>query len=186
MRYDPSKHIPGDYGYRCKACGNIAFAFVHGQPLPGEDEFMENVDVAQRGQYATMRRSEHICQHCSVPISSTGGYVDVERIVSLSTYKKALQKRLNSQSGRSRRGIARQTVDYAFMGVEWTDEEREEILAPTKAVAPPLPLTPAQKGAETRKKNQVAADQAEKERVAAEHASGPAPAKDGVGDALGN
>jgi hypothetical protein len=72
-----------------------------------------------------------------------GGTIDPNCVVYLPKYRKALQKRLNSSSARGRKGYGNTVVDYDFMGVGWTDKEKEDILSvPVKVEEPKDDLPP--------------------------------------------
>jgi hypothetical protein len=147
MRYNTRKEIPGDYGYRCKNCGNVAFAFIKGEEMPSAGEYMEDIAVSQRGVHASLRRSQHICQHCAAPVSSVGGRIDMECVVRLDTYAKALENRINSQSRRKGgRTVGVVKVDREYMGCGLTEDELNPPPPPAPVVVEDPPEKPKGKG----------------------------------------
>lgn len=115
MRYDPRQIEPGKYGYRCRHCANLAFAFP-GEEMPEAGTFIEDCEVAQRGPHASVRRSKHICQHCAAPVTGTGGMLKMTDVVQINRYSKVLEARLNA--GRVRSSKIQVTREY--MGVART------------------------------------------------------------------
>lgn len=110
--------------------------------MPNAGEFMEDIVVSQRGKHSSLRRSQHICQHCGAPVTSVGGRVDMECVVHLDSYAKSLEKRLNSQSQRKGgRTVGVVKVDRAYLGCALHDDEIEappDVKSKKKAVVPPL------------------------------------------------
>lgn len=168
MRYSTRKNTPGDYGYRCKACGNIAFAFKKDEPIPEVGDYLEDVEVAQRGPNASLRRSQHICQHCTAPVTAVGGQLDMDCVVHIDKFAAHLEKRVNSQFPTHRgRNVPRFKVDREYMGCQVFEDELEpEVIVPEVVLEDPK--TPAAQKAKAKKK----ADKA------------PKGASDAVGDAV--
>lgn len=124
MHYDPTKLLPGKFGYRCRHCANIAFA-LEGDVRPAPGTYLEDCPAAQRGMYASERRSKHICQHCGAPVTASNGMLDMECIVDIDEYAPALQARLNSAHSRhgAARGVKTVVVDRDYMGCGLTAAE---------------------------------------------------------------
>lgn len=124
MHYNPTQLIPGKFGYRCRHCANVAFA-LEGDVRPAPGTYLEDCPAAQRGMYASERRSKHICQHCGSPVTASNGMLDMECIVDIDEYAHALQLRINSAHSRhgSSRGVKTVVVDRDYMGCGLTAAE---------------------------------------------------------------
>lgn len=125
MHYNPRNLTPGKYGYRCRHCANIAFAF-QGDVKPAPGTYLEECEASQRGPHASLRRSKHICQHCGAPVTASNGQVDMECVVDIDAYASALQKRIDSSNSRrgSSRGLSSVVVDRDYMGCGLTAEDQ--------------------------------------------------------------
>lgn len=159
------QNTPGKYGYRCRHCSGIAFAFT-GEDMPVAGDYLENYEISQRGDFPSVRGNKLGCQRCGHLVSAPGGILDNSCVVDIDLYVAELdrQRRDREQSLTARvRQAPEPQITRASLGCGLTIQERADrdrlAKMPQNQEPQPKSATPATQPRPDRDPDSLAADQ---------------------------
>jgi hypothetical protein len=119
------RNVPGNYGMKCRGCGNIAFTFASMLPKEASvarrmiDNRMGYEALSQRGQNPSPPNQPLKCQHCCSTISFPHDQIPLERVQPVDQLRRSVAKEHNY--GRAEWNAV--PITDEFLGIQRTEGE---------------------------------------------------------------